>query len=204
MGVLRGTHRSRRDEIRGRLLVAVEGVIADGESYANVSVERLAGAARISRATFYTYFDGKGDLLHAWLDETLDELRVGARPLLLELGPGSNPSRLAAGLRALVLAYRARATVMTAILDEATRDGALRADIDAAIAGAIAAFSGAIERGQREGWIDPELLPRETAAWLVWLLERGLTQVIGSADDARVDALAATLAQMLWRTLRIV
>jgi AcrR family transcriptional regulator len=195
MGV--AAQRSRRDKIRRRLLVAVEGLIADGQSYANVSVERLASAAGISRATFYIYFDGKGDLLRAWLDDTLDELRTGAAPLL-SLGSVD----LTATVRALLIGYRARATVMAAILDEATRDGALRADIDAAIAAAVEALADAIERGQRSGRVDPELLPRETAAWLVWLLERGLTQVIPAADDERVNALAGTLAQMLSRTLQ--
>jgi TetR/AcrR family transcriptional regulator, ethionamide resistance regulator len=189
----------RRDEIRRRLLVAVEGLIAEGASYANVSVERLAGAARISRATFYIYFDGKGDLLQAWLRETLDELRAGAQPLLAVRTEGE----VASTLHTLLLGYRRRATVMAAILDEATRDGALRADLDAAIGGAISALSDAIERGQRDRWIDPELLAQETAAWLVWLLERGLTQVIPTAGDERIDALASTLAQMLWRTLRV-
>ena len=187
----------RRDEIRRSLLAAVDGLIACGESYANVSVERLAGAAGISRATFYIYFDGKGDLLRAGLDETLGEVRAGAAPLLAS----ATQAELAAGLAQLLLDYRARATVMAAILDEATHDATLRATIDGAIAAAIEALARHIERGQRDGWVDPELLPRETAAWLIWLLERGLNQIISGADDARVDGLAKTLARMASRTL---
>lgn len=196
----RGDHAGRRDEIRGRLLSAVERLIVGGDSYANVSVERLAGAAGISRATFYIYFEGKGDLLHAWLAETLRELGAAGAPLLA-LDAEATAAELSSILATLLVGYRSRATVMAAILDEATRDAALRADVDAAIAAAISALAEAIERGQREGWADPALLPRETAAWLVWLLERGLNHIIPLADDARLQGLATTLAQMAWRTL---
>jgi hypothetical protein len=90
---------------------------------------------------------------------------------------------------------------MAAILDEATHDGTLRATVDGAIAAAIEAIAHHIEGGQRDGSVDPELLPRETAAWLIWLLERGLNQIIPGADDVRIDALAKTLARMASRTL---
>jgi Bacterial regulatory proteins, tetR family len=32
----------------------------------SASIERLASAAGISRATFYNYFDDKAELLYAW------------------------------------------------------------------------------------------------------------------------------------------
>jgi AcrR family transcriptional regulator len=193
-------HERRRAAIRRRLRGAVEQMIAGGDSYANVGIERLAGAAGISRATFYIYFDGKGDLLHAWLDETLAELRAGAR-VLLDLDGDATPTDICRALHQILAGYRTHATVMVAVYDEATRDGALRAGVDGAIDAGISALTAWIERGQADGFVDRELLPWETASWLVWLLERGLNHVVPDADDARLRALAETLAQMAWRTL---
>src|SRR5262249_62181282 len=53
----------RQEEVRTRLLDAIEGVTDGGEGLGDVSVEKLAKAAGISRATFYIYFADNGDLL---------------------------------------------------------------------------------------------------------------------------------------------
>jgi AcrR family transcriptional regulator len=190
----------RRDDIRRRLLGAVDQLTVGGDSYATVSIERLANAAGLSRATFYTYFDGKGDLLRAGFSDALEELGGACRPWL---GLGTRPTQadMRAALHRIILSYRSHATLISAVYDEATQDSSLRDQLGAAITDAIDTLQAQIERGQRAGWADGELLARETAAWLVWLIERGLNQIIPSADDAQVDRLTDALAQMGWQTL---
>ena len=58
-----GNRAQRRDEVRRRLLAVVEQLLTEGESYAEISVERLVSEANLSRSTFYVYFEDKGDLL---------------------------------------------------------------------------------------------------------------------------------------------
>src|SRR5260370_1065926 len=81
--VTRKTHNARaarRDEIGRRLLVAVESLLAEGESFTEVSVERLVTEARISRSTFSVYFQDKGHLPGALTARVWNTLDDGARP----------------------------------------------------------------------------------------------------------------------------
>jgi AcrR family transcriptional regulator len=188
----------RRDDMRRRLLEAVQRLTAGAESYADVSIERLATEAGLSRATFYTYFEGKADLLGAWFAETLKELHQAFRPWLEN---GSTPEELRRAIEQVVTTFRRHATLIAAINDEAMQDFTLREQWSNAIQSAIDGLQAHIELGQNEGWIDPELLPAETAAWLVWLLERGLNQVIVPSAEERLPALVETLATMSWQIL---
>jgi AcrR family transcriptional regulator len=198
----KGDRERRRTDIRDRLLEAIEKLAANGDSYANVTIERLATTAGLSRATFYIYFEGKGDLLRAWFGEALQGLGAACSPWLA-LGATSSQADMRAALARIIETYRAQASVMAAVADEATQDSSLRDELGAAIHSGADVLRTQIERGQQDGWIDRDLLPGETAAWAIWLLERGLTQVVPSATDDAVTALIDTLADMAWHTLYV-
>ena len=69
---------ARRDELRGRLLDVVERLLGEGETFTEISVERMVAEAGIARSTFYVYFEDKGDLLEAWFGDITAELRTAA------------------------------------------------------------------------------------------------------------------------------
>jgi AcrR family transcriptional regulator len=58
-----------------------------------------------------------------------------------------------------------------------------------------------IERGQRAGFIRPDVLPEETAAWITWMAERGMAQLVYSANARGRDRLAQSLANLVWQAL---
>lgn len=190
----------RRKDIRNRLLTAIEQLAADGEPYSTVTVERLVSAAGISRATFYIYFEGKADLLQTWFTETMRELAEAAEPWRA-ITAQPTEAELAAALNQIISAYVEHAGLMAAVYDEATQNSALRESINSAIRIASESVCEHIERGQREGWVDPELLAPETASWLVWMLERGLNQLVPDAKKARANRLKLNLASMVWHVL---
>lgn len=192
--------KQRRREIRDRLLAAIETLAADGDTYSTVSVEKLATAAGISRATFYIYFEGKADLLQAWFAETLEELATAAQQWW-SLGVEATPDDLAAALNAFLDVYLAHGGLMAAINDEATQNDELRDTLAGAIQQGIDGLRDHIERGQAEGFVDPDLLAAETAAWLVWLIERGMNQVLASADETQAPLLRRDLTTMMWHVL---
>jgi TetR/AcrR family transcriptional regulator, ethionamide resistance regulator len=196
----RGDRARRRAEIRNRLVAAAEQLTAGGESYSAVTIERLASMAAISRATFYTYFDSKADVLGAWFAEKVEEL-AEACSAWRGIGAASSEEDLATALTPIVRTYTRHATLLAAVSDEATRDSGLRTGLDDAIERGIAALRDHIEQGQRDGWIDPELLPAETAAWAIWMLQRVLDQVLAGASRAQTAKLTRTLAGMAWHTL---
>lgn len=192
--------RERQEAIRERVLAAVEEVTEGGDGFGDVSVERLAKAAGISRATFYIYFEDKGDLLNAWFAQIVDELMQAARAWW-QLGEEATPEDLRAALAEIVAAYRPHATRIAAVYDEAAYDPSVREQVARLVYGGISGLENHIERGQREGFVDPELLAHETAAWLGWMVERGLRNIVGPADDAEVDALIDAHAELVWHTL---
>ena len=64
----------RRDQIERRLLDATERLMNDGASFTELSVDRLATEAGISRASFYIYFEDKGYLLRRLATQVFDDL----------------------------------------------------------------------------------------------------------------------------------
>lgn len=192
--------RERQEAIRERLLAAVETVTEGGESLRDISVARLAKAAGISRATFYIYFADKGDLLQAWFAQIIEESMEAGRAWW-QLGAPATQDDLRAALGRLAAVYRPNAARIRAVYDEAAYDPALREQVAGLVSGGIAGLEDHIERGQREGSIDPELLAHETAAWLGWMVERGLRNIVGPAADADVDALIDAHADLVWHTL---
>src|SRR2546423_14757803 len=53
---------AKRAEIEARVLEATEGLLGEGASYTDLSVERIATRAGISRTAFYFYFHDNREL----------------------------------------------------------------------------------------------------------------------------------------------
>lgn len=85
-----------REQLERRLLDATERLMRDGASFTELSVDRLAGAAGISRASFYIYFEDKGHLLRRLASRVFGELTDSARRWL-ECGRAAQPRRRAGG-----------------------------------------------------------------------------------------------------------
>lgn len=69
----------RREQMERRLLEATERLMRDGASFTELSVDRLATEAGISRASFYIYFEDKGDLLRRLAGQVFGDLTSGAQ-----------------------------------------------------------------------------------------------------------------------------
>src|SRR5262249_1931975 len=154
----------------------------------------------ISRATFYIYFADKGDLLTARFEQVVAEL-LEAAGAWWRLGPEVSPDDLRRALAGIVSVYRPHSTLIAAVYDHGAYNPSVRELAAGLIKQGIAGLREHIERGQREEFIDPELLAAETAAWLGWMVERGLRDVVGPASEDDVDALVAAQADLLWHTL---
>src|ERR1700761_2003644 len=88
----------RREEIRDRLGSAAEKLMAGGESYTELSVERIVREAGISRATFYVYFEDKGDLLRALAEDFIERM-IGAAAAWWSLRSDATRMDLRAAMR---------------------------------------------------------------------------------------------------------
>lgn len=106
---------------------------------------------------------------------------------------------------ALVRSERARwRSAGGALVDAAVRDPANPNHIDPRSergGGGIAALTTNIGAGQRAGLGDPQLDAARTAHWLIWMIERGLYQLVGSADDREVESQLDALTDIIWRVV---
>ena len=48
---------------------------------------------------------------------------------------------------------------------------------------------------------DTHLDAARTAQWLIWMIERGLYQLVGTADDAEVERQLDSLTEIVWRVV---
>ncbi len=194
------SRRERREVVQQQLLDALASQLERGTSLAAVKVEDLASDAGISRATFYVYFQDKVELLEEWLLET--------RATMFEVsnswyaGPPPNSTAELTGLvRAVFDGYRERLTLMAAMHEMALYDETLREEFAEALELHFSALSDHIARGQRFGAIDGRLRPRETAEWLVSLLERVPTQIDRQASAKELELHLEAVVGVIWSTL---
>jgi AcrR family transcriptional regulator len=190
----------RRDEARRRLLGVVEKLLEEGESFTEISVERLVSEAGMSRSTFYVYFEDKGDLLRAWFAEITAELSDAASGWLT-LGADATRADLRAALERVVKTYKPHTTLMAATYDAAAYDASVRELVEGMMDGNVAGLRKHIKAGQAGGSIDPSLPAAQTAAWLTWMAERGLHQLVRTASPAELEKLIDAYTGIVWNTL---
>lgn len=195
-----GSRAERRDEIVGRLLAATEHCLESGESFTEISVERLVTQAGISRSTFYVYFEDKGALLRAMTVDVMAQ-EIQATQAWLDLPADASRDEMAAAIRQIIEVYRPHQALMAAVVDVSSYDSAVREEFNLLIETAIDAIAAHIRTGQKAGYVRTDLHPRSTAGWLTWMAERGLYQMIRGASDKEVDRCSAALATIIWNTL---
>lgn len=190
----------RRAQIERQLLDATERLMADGASFTELSVDRLATEAGISRASFYIYFEDKGHLLRRLADQVFDDLADAAERWWRVAHRRDSADVLAAMTR-LVASYRRHQPLLVALNEMAAYDpqvGATYRDILTAIAARLTAV---VEQGQREGHIRNALPAATTASTLTWMVERTCQQNL-PAQPASYDAeLVHTLTEIVWSAL---
>jgi AcrR family transcriptional regulator len=192
-------HRKRL-ELAGRLLTAAEALLETGMSYTQLSVEDLISAAGVSRSSFYKAFDGKGDLLHTWLDDITDEIEDAA-DAWFSLEAPRGPDEIRAALAISVQTYAPHAMLMTAAYESAPFDPAVRVAVDDIVARGSGAMRRHMKRGQRAGWVDPELPADDIALLVTAMNERGFQQLGRVEDPAFLERLLDAHAAFLWNAL---
>ena len=190
-----------RDEIRRKMLTAVEEMLSEGETFTELSVERLVARAGVARSTFYVYFADKGELLRAWLRRHHRGPRLGGQTPAGNLGADARREDLREALGAVVDVYRPHTSLMAAAFDAAAYDPAVRESVMSLIGHNSAGLRKHIRAGQRDGFVDGDVAAGEVAEWLTWMAERGLHQLVRGADDAAYAKLLDGYTAIIWNTL---
>ena len=173
------------------MLQAMEDLLADGATYATLSVERIATRAGISRTAFYFYFADKRELLMRLAAELSDELYGEADAWWS--GAGDGPEQLRAALGKIAVVYRAHGPLVCAIVELSTYDEVVGPFWHALVGRFVEASAARIAAEVTAG-SSAAPAPEATAFALVWMTERTLHQMLvqdgGLPDDELVGALA--------------
>jgi AcrR family transcriptional regulator len=181
------------------LFDATEHLIREGASFAEISVERLVAQAGISRSTFYVHFQDKGELARKLASTVLDELgEVADR--WWRTAEHADRTALHDAIAAIVAVYRSRAAAFTVVVETATYDPTVAAELQTRAQQIIDAAHAAIERGKAAG-VMRDVAPAETAAVLTWMVERAGYQLVRGGDSAHDPAFVHVLADIVWTTL---
>src|SRR5882757_8906783 len=104
----------RRERIERQLLDATERLMADGASFTELSVDRLATEAGISRASFYIYFEDKGHLLRSLTGQVFGDLADDAERWW-GVAWRHNPGDVRAAMTGIIASYRRHQPVLVAL-----------------------------------------------------------------------------------------
>lgn len=194
------TRQERREQIERRLLEATDRLMGDGTSFTELSVDRLATEAGISRASFYIYFEDKGHLLRRLATQVFGDL-TGAAQLWWSESSRQDPGTVHAAMVAIIAAYRRHQPVLIALNELAAYDSAVGDTYRELLEEVTAGFEAVIAAGQASGAIRPHLPPATTASTLVWMVERTCQQTLPSQPASFDAELADVLTEITWSAL---
>jgi TetR/AcrR family transcriptional regulator, ethionamide resistance regulator len=178
----------------------VENLVENGVRYADLSVEAIITGGGISRSTFYVYFDDKGDLLVAMAQDVIGDLLADGASWW-ELPVDGTREDLRKALRVPIDTYRKHRTILGAIAETAAYDPRAQEQQQNLIDQVVSALTTYIGDAQRAGVADAHLDAARTAQWLIWMIERGLYQLVGTADDDEVERQLDSLVEIVWRVV---
>lgn len=192
-------HDDRRAALVRTLVPVVEAMLQD-HPYPQLTVERLAERAGISRSTFYNYFSDAADLLRALTGDVMGQI-LQASQVWWQLPADASREEFRAAIQGVTEAYAPHATLMWAVSDSIEHDPGVRSEFNDIMARGAEGLAGYIRRGQVAGTVREQIDPESTAWWLVSMLERGLLRLATRHRDEWQGSVEV-LANVLWRGLR--
>jgi AcrR family transcriptional regulator len=184
----------KRRAVEADVLLATTALLAEGASYANLGVERIATRAGISRTAFYFYFADKRELLMRLASDAAQQLYREADTWWS--GSGDGPAQLAEALATIAAVYRAHGPLVCAIVEVSTYDAEVGVFWRGLVGRFVSASAARIDAEQAAGRADPGLDPAAAAFALVWMTERSFHQMLVQEDPLPTDELVAALARV--------
>jgi AcrR family transcriptional regulator len=191
-------HTRRREMLCEHFLEILPHMLEDAE-YPDITVANLMTAGAMSRASFYTYFCDKHDLLAGVGELALRDLAAAATEWWT-LPPSEGCADIHRGLLEIASVYRRRRLLLRALV-EGAHNAEVRESYRIHVAAGAARLKQYITDRQRAGSIARGLNAEDTAEMLIHMTDRALYQRIGIDNVLNVDDVARPLADMYARTL---
>jgi hypothetical protein len=91
--------------------------------------------------------------------------------------------------------------ILGTVAETAAYDPRVREQQQNLIDQVVSALTSYITEAQGGGTADPALDANRTARWLIWMIERGLYQLIVDADADETEQLLDALTDIVWRVI---
>ncbi|WP_019873422.1 TetR/AcrR family transcriptional regulator [Sporichthya polymorpha] len=192
-------HIERRELISRWLLPAVERLLEE-QTYPSLTVDQMVAEAELSRSTFYNYFEDKSDLLRALTGDVMSTI-VDATRMWWQLAPSGTKDEFHAALAHLFAIYSPHTTLMRAVAESISHDARVREEFMAYMASGQQGIADYIRTGQTAGVLRTDLDADATAAWLTWMMERGLSQLSLGSGEYEPERVLAAVVDILWKAL---
>jgi AcrR family transcriptional regulator len=186
----------RREQIERQLLEATDRLMAAGASFTELSVDRLATEAGISRASFYIYFEDKGHLVRRLTGQVFADL-AGAAERWWSVAQRRDSADVLAAMTGIIASYRRHQPLLVALNEMAAYDPQVGATYREILAAIGARLTEVIEAGQDDGYVRRELVAETTASTLTWMVERACQQNLPGRPQSYDAELADTLTQIV-------
>ena len=174
------------------MLVATERLLSEGNAYADLSVDRIAKAAGISRTAFYFYFADKRELMTGLAAQMSQDLFEQAIDFFS--GEAGSTEELQTILGGVYDLYRQHGALVRAVVEVSTYDEEIAVFWRGLLDGFVDAVEGRIvrQRGKKPGGAPPRAL----AFALVWMAERSLYQQLVQDEPIARDDLVSALVEI--------
>lgn len=189
-----------RDKTLRRLVEAVNGLLAEGEDFTRLSVERIIGRADIARSTFYAHYDGKGALLRAVGEDVVTQVLEASRAWSA-LPDDAGREGLREAFAHFFGTYRRHASLMGAMAEVSSYDEDVRREFSRLITVGGAELTAHVQQGQRSGSVRADVDPATTIRWLIWMVERGLYQLVRTARPKELERHVEAVTGVVWASL---
>lgn len=192
----RSGNSDRRGSVETQILATTERLLAEGSSFTELGVQRIAAEAGVARSTFYMHFADKSQLLMR-LAASMSEASFGVTSAWSPTGTRGGAAGLADTFLHVIGVYRTHAAVLLAIGEAAAYDPAVRAFWDGQLGRFRRNAETLIAAEQQGGRAPSDMDVAATARLMVVAGDRFLLQHIAT-DDGTGDATAARELAATW------
>ena len=188
----------KRAAVQAEVLRVTEQLLAEGTSWADLGVERIATTAGISRTAFYFYFRDKRELLLRLTEDVTELLYLEADRWYS--GDGDDEQEIREALGKIAELYREHHALLRIIVEVSTYDDEVSVFWRTVIGRFVEATRMRIETEQAAGKA-PSFPAEPTAFALVWMCERTLYQLMVPEPPVARDEAVEALVRIFMRTV---
>ena len=190
----------RRAAVERQVLEAVERLLAGGESFTSLGIQRIAEEAGMARSTFYGHFRDKPTLLMRVTDSATQDLFAASNAWVRD--DESTLEQLEQTVFDLIRGYREHLPLLRAVQEVAAYEPEVEAFWRSTVEGFAEGVRRRLERDVKAGRVPADLDTRTTAFWVAWGAERTVAVHVATRPPREDRRTAAGIAAASWAAMR--